>query len=256
MMAGIRASSNFTITPKQISNLALWYDGQDPSGNNSPPANGSSVATWVDKSASAINIAQAAGGQQMTYQTNVINGRAAMLGSNAAQKYYLSANTITLFDGLNSYYLFVVTRPTSTANNIALFNAYDASNFGIYAVPKTAGPLLTQLNHIVSGGSDITNTGNNSWTSNTNYLIQFSRDGGAASTQSITMSNGASGTLNPLVRGALPTSNKTIAIPTNGAGPLGNTLTGYCGEETFYTRMLTTTEISILTNYTKLKWGI
>lgn len=254
-MIGVTASTNFTTTPKQISSLGLWYDGQDPDGDNAPPANGTALATFVDKSASGINITQATGSQQMTYQTNVINGKAAMLGSNAAQKYFRSASTITLFDGLNSYCLFAVVRPTSTANNCGLFTALDASNFGIYANLKIPSPFA-QIQHIVSGGVDTVNTGSSTWTANTNYLVRYSRDGGAASSQSIVMSTGTTATLNPLVQGALPTSNKQISIPTNGGGPSGNTLNGYLGEELFYTRMLNSIEIAILVNYSKCKWAI
>ena len=54
---------------------ALWLDGADPLGNNSVPANGATVSTWVDKSRNGRN---ATGGVSPTYNTSqkaiVFNG--------------------------------------------------------------------------------------------------------------------------------------------------------------------------------------
>ena len=36
----------------------LWLDGADPLGNNSVPANGATVSTWVDKSRNGRNATQ------------------------------------------------------------------------------------------------------------------------------------------------------------------------------------------------------
>lgn len=53
----------------------LWLDGADPLGNNSVPANGATVSTWVDKSRNGRN---ATGGVSPTYNTSqkaiVFNG--------------------------------------------------------------------------------------------------------------------------------------------------------------------------------------
>ena len=43
-------------TPRQISGLALWFDGADPAGTGVIPANGASLATWVDKSGTGQNL--------------------------------------------------------------------------------------------------------------------------------------------------------------------------------------------------------
>jgi hypothetical protein len=41
-------ASNFS--PSSITGLQAWYDGADPLGTGTPPANGATVSTWVDKS--------------------------------------------------------------------------------------------------------------------------------------------------------------------------------------------------------------
>ncbi len=46
-------ASNFS--PSSITGLGAWYDGADPLGTGTPPANGATVATWVDKSGNARN---------------------------------------------------------------------------------------------------------------------------------------------------------------------------------------------------------
>lgn len=39
-----------TFTPTLYSDLQIWYDGADPLGTGTAPANGTSITTWVDKS--------------------------------------------------------------------------------------------------------------------------------------------------------------------------------------------------------------
>lgn len=47
----------------------LWLDGADPLGNNSVPANGATVSTWVDKSRNGRNATQVGG--SLTYSSSL-----------------------------------------------------------------------------------------------------------------------------------------------------------------------------------------
>jgi len=54
-------------SPKQIGGCSLWLDGADPAGTGTPPANGASIATWVDKSGLGQTITQATTANQALY---------------------------------------------------------------------------------------------------------------------------------------------------------------------------------------------
>jgi hypothetical protein len=53
--------------PRQIAGCSLWLDGADPAGNGVIPANGASIATWVDKSGLGQTITQATTANQALY---------------------------------------------------------------------------------------------------------------------------------------------------------------------------------------------
>jgi hypothetical protein len=44
-----------TFNPTSIRGCVLWLDGTDPAGTGTPPSNGATVSSWVDKSVSAKN---------------------------------------------------------------------------------------------------------------------------------------------------------------------------------------------------------
>jgi len=54
-------------SPRQIAGCSLWLDGADPAGTGTPPANGASIATWVDKSGLGQTITQATTANQALY---------------------------------------------------------------------------------------------------------------------------------------------------------------------------------------------
>jgi hypothetical protein len=59
-----------------------WLDGTDVLGNGTSPADGSSVASWVDKTGTAQNATEANVALQPTYETNVQNGLIAVRFAN------------------------------------------------------------------------------------------------------------------------------------------------------------------------------
>jgi hypothetical protein len=62
-------------TPLSIPGCQLWLDGADPAGTGTPPANGTILSTWADKSGNGRNIT--ATGTGPTYTTNTFNGYSA-----------------------------------------------------------------------------------------------------------------------------------------------------------------------------------
>jgi hypothetical protein len=62
-------------TPLSIPGCQLWLDGADPAGTGTPPANGATVSTWVDKSGNGRNATPT--GTAPTYTTNIFNGYSA-----------------------------------------------------------------------------------------------------------------------------------------------------------------------------------
>lgn len=68
--------NRFTFSPISLPNLAGWYDGADPLGTGTPPADGSVLQTWFDKSANRNNATQPTLGNRPTYNLSniVFNG--------------------------------------------------------------------------------------------------------------------------------------------------------------------------------------
>lgn len=91
-----------TELPKSIGGLQVWFDGADPAGTGTPPRNGASVGTWVDRSgnnrnATAVNAA--------TY----VSGNPGALSFNGTNTAYTFPNASSWF--ANQYFtIFVVER--------------------------------------------------------------------------------------------------------------------------------------------------
>ena len=68
-----------------ISGCALWFDGTDPLGTGTAPANGTSLTTWANKGTTSVTLAY--GTSQPTYSANFQNG----LGSVSLHNNYFSA---------------------------------------------------------------------------------------------------------------------------------------------------------------------
>jgi hypothetical protein len=60
-----------TFRPTDIGGCQLWLDGADPLGNNSVPANGTTLTTWKDKSVSNFPFTSIGS----SYSTTAVNGR-------------------------------------------------------------------------------------------------------------------------------------------------------------------------------------
>jgi len=68
-------------SPTRLSNLALWLDASDASTVNFNETTGK-VSSWLDKSVNGFHAAQGNGNLQPVYASNVINGKACVVGDN------------------------------------------------------------------------------------------------------------------------------------------------------------------------------
>jgi sugar lactone lactonase YvrE len=71
--SNVSTVSLFTSVANNIPGLQLWLDANDPNGNGSLPANGSTITTWVDKSGNGYN-AIAKGIVLNTFYRSYFNG--------------------------------------------------------------------------------------------------------------------------------------------------------------------------------------
>jgi hypothetical protein len=117
-MSSNTLSSIPIFTPTQISGCTLWLDGADPNGNGRVPANGSSVATWVDKSGSGNN---ATGGTSPSYTVNrgvTFNGTSQ----------YLTLPSASLPSGNSAFsFFYVVSASASTGGAGIILGGYNAT---------------------------------------------------------------------------------------------------------------------------------
>jgi hypothetical protein len=119
----LRAPTPSTVfSPTLYSSVRAWYDGADPAGTGTAPANGATVATWVDKSP-ASNNATAVGAA--TYVADYPRG---YLNFSAASNTYYTLSNGNFF--ANQYYTaFIVERVQSTvATQFATQTIFSGSN--------------------------------------------------------------------------------------------------------------------------------
>ena len=88
-----------------VPGLQLWLDGADPSGNGVVPSDGTSIATWIDKSGNGYN-ATAAGTN--TYVTSSLNGLPGIqFSSNQSTDYFSSTIPPSTFQsGISMFIVF------------------------------------------------------------------------------------------------------------------------------------------------------
>ena len=100
-------------SPTDLSNLQIWYDGADPLGTGTAPANGTSITTWADKSGQNNN---ATAPVAASY---VIDANGNYLNFNGTSTYYNIASGAFI---ANQYFtVFVVERLQINTGNLINF---------------------------------------------------------------------------------------------------------------------------------------
>jgi hypothetical protein len=139
----------------------IWVDGSDPLGTGTPPANGTAVTSWKDKSGNSNHMAATTNG---TYSANSLNGFGTITFNNSM---YRSALTNVLYYPADVYVVVKVNSLT-TAADICGISQVSADSFN----------SLTFSEHTQSrwhnGSSSFLRTPNTVSTTNetsTNFLI-------------------------------------------------------------------------------------
>ena len=224
--------------PLSLAGCALWLDAADPAGTGTPPANGSTVSTWADKSGN-----------------NVILNTVGTPTYNSTQ--YGKGGVI--FNGSSYFQNTTFSFPLATRAIFIVANG-SSGNTGILAMTYTAVDYssLNSLVYVTSGNKVITLTEyypagfNVSFTSPVEPVITSDSANGT------TVSYFGNGTLVQSLTFTPTTSTGIIIGARNDAGGVwvNKLLTGNINEIILYKTTLTTNQRQQVEGYLAWKWGI
>ena len=141
---------NFPVLlPTDISGCILWLAAHRITGLN----DGDAVTTWSDLSGSGNDATQATASLKPIYRTSIINGRAVVRFDGVND--VLSMGTALNFERTDTFTIFVVAKPTSTASNDGLIAKRGAAAaYTGWTFLKTSNNTLGfQLINNFSGGN-------------------------------------------------------------------------------------------------------
>jgi hypothetical protein len=123
-------------SPRNVSGIQLWLDGTDPAGTGVAPANGASVASWVDKSGAGNN---ATAGTAPTFNSTGINNLGVVSFNGSTQ----FLNSTDLYSA-RSFSVFIVMRrqgANSGGNNAIMGGTTLSDNRNMIILFNTATSL-------------------------------------------------------------------------------------------------------------------
>ena len=223
---GLQASLP-TFVPTSLTNCQIWLDASDSS---TITMNGSTVASWRDKTGNGFNVSQSTTASQPTLGTNalVFNGSASLQYS----------GSVGIFG--NSYTTYVVHTPTNTADY----------RQGIISIKDSTTGFDFEIGQFyiwVSGGSIY-----NQFSSSLNSITML----GITSTTSLGLNYSING--QPFTGGGAGwtsvSSGSSLLIGNSQYSGVG--FIGTLNEYLLFTRSLTTTEHNQVTGYLAWKWGL
>lgn len=230
--------------PTFVPGLKLWIDGSDPRGTGYPPANGSVITQWVDKSGIYNSLSMT---NSPTYATNVANGRAAInfTGSQYGTVPIAPSTFITALD------VFVVYKFTGAAPTYSYI--FDRS-----APPPGSG------SGTISNFNDAVAVGNNAKFAtyvsqyNTNLSIMNCRISQASQATSF-YEQYSNGTLQNVVSGLPATGFAPYDASPNfsvGSARATTNFTGQMCELAVFNVYLNTSQRQSIEGYLAWKWGL
>jgi hypothetical protein len=135
-------STIFNPTP-YVSGIKLWYDGADPLGTGTPPAAGTSITTWIDKSGLSNN---ATAGVAATYVAATADSPGYPL-FNGTSTYYNLSNTS--FINNQQYMLFIVDQVSSyTTGTPHILNGTGGTNSNLLVRYTGANPISIDYTYV------------------------------------------------------------------------------------------------------------
>jgi hypothetical protein len=215
----------FPFSPSSLAGMQVWYDGSDPLGTGTAPANGTSISTWFDKSGQGYNATSA--GTTATY-------------SSAEQ---------TLNMALNSYYTTSYSASLANESVFAIFKLTNANQAGIIGASATGGrgmytwntPYWLEAGSIGVGG--YTTTTSNSIRLNSSLLASLTIRNNTWSSWIDSANTRASAT-------AANSAGRTTNIGASGA------TANYIYEVNIYNQALTPFDRQKVEGYLAWKWGL
>jgi|SRR5579872_3412726 len=245
-------ASNHYFNPRQIGSLVLWLDASDPSANGVLPSNGSSLATWKDKSTSGNNATQSTGANQPIFNTNQVNGLPAINFNGTTS--FMNPGFNNFPSGSGARTIFCVTTISS------LVQGY----FFSHGVDLTSQRLSLGIFNGGVGGNYFLNfendgfgeTGQTSLSTSTPYLFYLNAQAGQATSAFATRIAGVNQTLT----GTSTTLNTPATHSSIGAIqlalPAAVFWAGKISELLFFNTSLSGSNLTLINNYLKNKWGV
>lgn len=229
--------------PKQISNLQVWLDATDPAANGVVPANGSSLASWVDKSGKGNNVSQGTGASQPVFLNPGTNGKP-VLTFNSAAPQSLAGTISGLAANPNLSTYMVVQSATLVGNPVVHGIGSGTANFQSIGIGINSGLFIA----FEWGGNDQSFN-----PANTNYnVLQYNYRTATSSISLLT--NGLVNTSASGVAGALTLNTAfTLGLHSRGGTASWN---GTIAELLIYNKAVTAAENALIYNYISKKWGL
>jgi FtsP/CotA-like multicopper oxidase with cupredoxin domain len=240
------AAATGSFTPKQIPNLAAWYDASDAT---TIALTANSISAWSDKSGNARTLTQTTTAKMPTYGQN-IDGLGAI---GIANGQFLSTGGVEFSSNVvNASTTFVVTNAMASTTGGSVLSAGAAPGI---AEPRwefrpfESGATHFDFNNDTTGRISATQqyvgpafwTAAGSTSANTEYLR---KDGNSIG--SSTNPGDAETSAYPLVIGGNLNANGALTHP----------YIGSIGEILVYNRLLTTAETASIEGYLACKWGL
>ena len=238
-------SSGPAFLPSNLSGLVLWLDGTDPLATGTPPAGGTAVSQWTDKSTSANNFVQATGANQPTYQSGAVNSKGSIRFVQASNSFMTSPTQfINPAAGFDFFYFISPVTVSGLANFFYNDKITNPPTIGINSTEM----LFVGVNTFTSGMYPHT------FTSATNYLIEWQYNGSGTGTSGNFIFNVNNSQLTYATSDGGSSNNNTTCLGSFGSGGGGTAFDGYICEVVYYSRVLTSTERTNLQNYFEAKW--
>ena len=221
--------------PLSVPGCQLWLDGADPAGTGTPPADGATVSTWVDKSGNGYNATAAPSRTAGTYSTSFRAVNFPNSTTGYITNYSAAPTNETMFVVFNN-------PSPSGNNNIIIGGVSGARSLGAgytAAGTGTVGNLNTQIVWLASTGT---------YTAGTTV---FTTSQFTPSSNSVSLNGGTFST------GGAPgfTAGRVTYLGVDATNPVYYYI-GYAMEIIFYNSVLTTTQRQTIETYLAKKWGI
>jgi acetoacetate decarboxylase len=230
--------------PPVTSGLRLWLDGADPLGTGAPPANGTSITSWKDKSG---NSAHATSSGTCVYQSS---STSIALTSGSYSNTTISAGTFDI-----AIFIFAVYRGKGAGSFNPLISRSKASN-------NLGNPDMYNNNRIYMTGvgsfgslTSSYNLDNSSISTRSIFGYSMNRSANNISEWINGTSNTITGTYTLPANMDSGNSFNGIYIGTRGDGVTGP-FTGNFSEILIYNTALTTTQRQDIEGYLAQKWGL